>query len=128
MSTVPNKISSVLPALIFWVPLFISMYFAFTSRAHSITTDYSDVVLHAFTFSYLTASLGVSYFRDTLSYLPVVWMMAYALFIECVQYFLPARSFELGDIGVDVLGILFGLVLLRAIVIPLLNRLQISPD
>ena len=54
----------------------------------------------------------------------MVWMMAYALFIECVQYFLPARSFELGDIGVDVVGILFGLVLLRAIVNPLLDRLQ----
>ena len=135
MSTVPDNKSGfsrlysyLIPGLVFWVPLFISMYFAFTSRAHSITTDFSDVVLHAFAFTYLTASLGLSHFRNVARYLPAVWMMGYGLFIEFVQYFLPARSFELGDIGVDVLGILFGLFLLRIVLLPLLARLQTPPS
>jgi len=116
-----------LSGLVFWVPLFISMYFAFTSRVHSITSDYSDVVLHAFAFTYLTASLGLAHFRNASRYLAAVWMVAYALFIECVQYFLPARSFELGDLGVDVVGILVGLILLRIVILPLLSRLQRPP-
>ena len=134
MSTVPDNkpvfsrlYTYLLPGLVFWVPLFVSMYFAFTSRTHSITTDYSDVVLHAFAFTYLTATLGLSHLRNAAGYLPAVWMVAYALFIECVQYFLPARSFELGDIGVDVVGILFGLILLRFTILPLINKLQETP-
>jgi len=134
MSTVADKnlglswlLRYLLPGLLFWVPLFISMYFAFTSREHSITTSYSDVVLHGFAFTYLTATLGLSHFRSVGMYLPAMWMMGYAFLIEGVQYFLPARNFELGDIGVDVVGILFGLLLLRTIIFPLVGRLLQRP-
>ncbi len=118
-----------LPGVIFWVPLLVSMYFAFTSRQHTLTTSFSDVVLHAFTFTFLTASLGFSHFRREAYHQPAAWMLAYAVFVECVQYFLPARTFELADIAVDVAGITVGLILLHAIINPLLNRVwQSSRD
>ena len=97
----------------FWAPLFISMYFAFTSAQHGVTAQFSDVVLHAFAFVYLTVALCLSHYREAPIYYPSAWMLAYAIFIECVQYFLPGRVFEFGDIGVDVVGIFVGLLIYR---------------
>jgi VanZ family protein len=113
-----------LPGFIFWIPLLVSMYFAFTSQQYAVTDSYSDVILHAFAFIFLTASLGFSYFRRGAFYWPAVWMLIYAVFIECVQYFIPTRSFELGDIAVDVAAIAAGLILFYTIINPLLNKLQ----
>jgi len=107
-------VSRSLTVCFFWLPLAASAYFAFAPDPPSVTSGFDDRILHGFTFSYLTASLCFSYYRSAPIWPALSWLAAYGVLIEVVQLFEVARSFELGDLVVDALGIAVGSTLYLA--------------
>ena len=98
--------------LAFWIPLAICTYLAFDPSPPDSVFQVSDVVLHAFAFTYLTFALALAHqHRHWL--VPGAWMLGYGVFIEVVQAFEPERAAELKDILVDAGGICLGLGLFR---------------
>jgi len=71
---------------------------------------FTDVVLHAFAFTYLSFAMRLAYERRSLLQTFVV-LFAYGLLIELVQSLEPERTAELKDLLVDVAGIGMGLLL-----------------
>ena len=82
---------------------------------------------HADKLVHVTAFLLLAFFADAgwpqLGFVRAKYLslLAYGIGMECVQHFIPRRSFELLDILADASGLLlYGVLLL-----PLLRRLQI---
>ncbi len=105
--------SGALLKLGFWLPLVICTWLALVPDPPEVPVfKVSDVVLHAFAFSYLSFTLAVAYPQRSL--LQVFCLMfGYGLLIEVVQSFEIARTAELKDLLVDIAGIGFGLLLAR---------------
>ncbi len=68
--------------------------------------DMSDKTEHLLAFFALMVLAGLAY-RDRLL-LPVLaaWLVAYGIAIECVQFFIPSRSFSVLDMVADAAGVL----------------------
>ena len=68
---------------------------------------YLDKVVHFLAFLILTFLLDIS-LRDPINFqrYAILFLIAYAGFIEFIQYFLPYRSAEIFDFLSDLLGIL----------------------
>jgi VanZ family protein len=107
----------------FWLPLTVASFAAFLPQGLPMPFRVSDIVLHTFAFTYLTAALWFAHFRDAAWWKSAGWMLAYGVFIEVVQSFEPTRDAELKDIAVDVAGIALGLALYRFV----LARLNVPP-
>jgi VanZ family protein len=101
----------------FWFPFAVATYAAFAPEGVPTPFHVSDVVLHAFTFTYLTAALWFAYFATEAWWKSAGWMFSYGVLIEAIQAFEPMRDAELKDIAVDVVGIALGLVLYRFVVV-----------
>ncbi len=70
--------------------------------------DYNDKLMH-FT-GYLVAGLSISMaWPRSLWWHRALFLLAYSTAIECLQYFLPTRSFSLMDILANTAGLLLGL-------------------
>ena len=97
----------------FWLPLAICTWAALVADPPEVSVfKISDVILHAFAFTYLSFTLAVAYPRRSLLQVAGL-MLLYGVLIEVVQSFEATRSAELKDLLVDVLGISFGLLLAR---------------
>ncbi len=96
----------------FWVAIVACTYFALTPVPPETVAELSDGFLHAFAFTVLTFLCSVAHYRKRFLY-PTWWMLAYGVAIELVQGQIEARSAELGDLAVDVLGIGIGLLLVH---------------
>jgi len=99
----------------FWIPFAIASAAAFAPQGVPLPFRVSDIVLHAFAFTYLTAALWIAHYSGQAGWKSAAWMFAYGVFIEVVQSFEPTRSAELKDVCVDVVGILLGLGLYRGL-------------
>ena len=99
----------------FWVPFAVATVAAFAPHGVPLPFRISDIVLHAFAFTYLTAALWLVHYAGRSAWTPVAWMFGYAVLIELVQSFEPQRSAEFKDIGVDMIGILLGIVMYRGL-------------
>lgn len=95
----------------FWIPLGICTWMALSPSPPEIPVfKVTDVILHAFAFSYLSFAIRLAYENRSLLQTFVV-LFGYGLLIELVQSFEPDRTAELKDLLVDVAGIGLGLVL-----------------
>jgi VanZ family protein len=99
----------------FWIPLAIATYAAFAPQGVPLPFPVSDVELHAFAFTYLTAALWIAHYGGHPGWKSAAWMLGYGLLIEAVQFFEPTRSAELKDVCMDLIGILLGLGLYRGL-------------
>jgi len=97
----------------FWIPFAIASYAAFAPQGLPLPFDISDIVLHAFTFTYLTAALWVAHYYGEPGWKSAVWMVGYGLLIAGIQSFETTRTAELKDFCMDVVGIVLGLSLYR---------------
>lgn len=105
--------SGVLLKLGFWFPLVVCTWLALVPEPPEVSVfRVSDVLLHAFAFTYLSFTLAVAYPQRSLLQIFCL-MFGYGLFIEVVQSFEVSRSAELKDLLVDVVGTGFGLLLAR---------------
>lgn len=70
---------------------------------------FNDSFLHFISFGLLAGLLCSAFFFSTRHRLSIPFIgsisMAYGLFIEILQYFLPYRSFSIYDLAADALGI-----------------------
>lgn len=97
----------------FWLPLAICTWAALVPDPPEVSVfKISDVILHAFAFTYLSFTLVVAYPRRSLLQVALL-MLGYGLLIEVVQSFEATRSAELKDLLVDMFGISLGLLLAR---------------
>ncbi len=124
----------------FWFPLLICTYLALVPEPpDNPVFRLSDVILHAAAFSYLTfafvlmakaqtatgsADTARGLHRGTALRAFLV-MLGYGIFLELVQSFVPERSAELKDLGVDLLGIGAGLILAAVLARPLTALLDL---
>jgi len=69
--------------------------------------SFSDLLNHAVAFIVLFILLKMAYPKLSLKY-SVAFLLAYALWIEAVQYFLPTRFASWSDVLADSVGILIG--------------------
>jgi VanZ family protein len=98
----------------FWIPLAICTWLALTPSPPDAISRFSDVLLHAFAFTYLTFALGLAWPALRLRWV-AGWMLAFGVGIEIVQSFEAARVASLKDVLVDAVGIGAGLLLLVAL-------------
>ncbi len=78
-----------------------------------------DKIVHFFSFTLLTFMMiiglakqysdGCYYFN--IYYLTVLSLLGYGIILEYIQGYVPGRSFELGDILANTLGVFFGRLL-----------------
>jgi len=95
----------------FFSLLVIISYIAFLPNYDELPsfTSLSDVFNHFIAFLVLAVFLDFA-FSPKYRYLLFI-LLSYGLFIECVQYFLPNRAFDLVDIIVDLSGVIFYLLI-----------------
>jgi VanZ family protein len=91
----------------FLLALIAGTWLATAPTGESSHVTVNDKVNHLAAFAVLTLLLELSLSDRRLDFLRYkgLPLLAYGLFIEIVQYFLPHRSFELLDLAADGLGI-----------------------
>ena len=95
----------------FFSLLIIISYIAFLPNYNALPsfTSLSDVFNHFIAFFVLAMFLDFS-FTPRYTY-NIVFLSMYGIFIECVQYFLPNRAFDMLDVVVDISGVVIYLLL-----------------
>ncbi|WP_250656675.1 VanZ family protein [Alkalimarinus coralli] len=97
-------------------------YLATTSVDYKVQSSFNDKFNHLFAFGSLSFLSHIAF----QTFQPIRWataLLGYGALIECVQFFLPYRSFSLLDLAADLTGI----VLYIIVFYPLFNRLLSSP-
>lgn len=65
-----------------------------------------DKAEHATTFAILMALAWFAFRQRFMDWQLALWLMLYGIAIECIQYFIPSRSFSILDMLADSCGIL----------------------
>lgn len=119
--------------LAFWLPLLFCTWLALTPEPpDNPVFRLGDVILHGAAFTYLTFSLmlvGTAAGRRSFTGMAVtafIAMLGYGIFLELVQSFIPERTAELKDLGVDVAGILVGLALAAGLARPVERLVRLT--
>ena len=95
-------------------------YFTTTPTEYEIAQTVNDKLSHALAFFGLSFLADFSFHREKFSLIKICPIITYGILIECVQYFLPYRSFSLLDIVGDIAGVVIYVLLL-----PMLVRLPV---
>lgn len=119
----------------FYLPLVVCTYLALIPEPpQNAVFQVSDIILHAFAFTYLTFALCLMRLAAQPQNATLGWplvrnvflvMLGYGVFLEAVQGFIPARTAELKDLGVDALGIGFGLLLAALLAAPVIRVIRL---
>ncbi len=114
----PGRAASGLLRAAFWIPLVICSYLALVPSPPDVQIfRISDVLTHAFAFTYLTFALRVA-FPGVSALKAGGLMLGYGVLIEVVQSFEPERYAEFKDLLVDLGGIAAGLLAARLLADP----------
>lgn len=98
----------------FVVLLAIYTLLGLASAPQETVGNYNDKLMH-FT-GYLAAAISISLaWPRSHWWHRALFLLAYSTAIECLQYFLPTRSFSLMDIAANLSGLLLGLVIFELI-------------
>ena len=134
-----NRLAMITWRLGFWFPLLVCTYLALVPEPpDNPVFRLSDVILHGAAFTYLTfafvlmamprpsqdAAAVSRGFDRGVAIRAFLAMLGYGLFLELVQSFVPERSAELKDLGVDVLGIGVGLLLAALLARPVVSLIE----
>lgn len=87
------------------VALIAILYLATTPSPPEITLSVSDKFNHLLAFYTLAILTDQALVKSRFIPWPALWLLAYGLFIECLQYFLPWREFSLLDLLTDAIGL-----------------------
>jgi VanZ family protein len=106
-----------------FVSVFIILYFTTTASEPDIAESINDKLSHGLTFLLLSLLADFSCPESKFTFRKVSPLVAYGVLIECIQYFLPYRSFSVLDILADIAGIaLYAMVSPLIINMPFLNQ------
>jgi VanZ family protein len=103
--------------VVFIVTVVLISYLAFGHVEETPIADINDKLEHAAAFLTLAFLLDFSWPDRAWGSDKLLPLLAYGLFIEVVQYFLPYREFSLWDLAADCLGLIA-----YPLTIPLLKR------
>lgn len=110
-----TRLTRLVQTVFFWIPLGLATVAALLPQGAPMPLPISDVLLHAFAFTYLTAALGLVHHLPSQHWRVALWMLSYGIALELVQSLIPERSAEVKDLVVDGLGISLGLGLWRVV-------------
>ncbi len=96
------------------------LYLTTTPAEYELTRYVNDKLSHAMAFFVLSLLADFSFPGTRFSMTKTCSLLAYGILIECIQYFLPYRSFSLLDVAGDAAGIVFYIISL-----PLIMRLPV---
>lgn len=118
MSPLANKLFRI-PLLarqtIFWL-LWLAATAVMLLPANDLpTVNIWDKAEHATTFAVLMAAAWFAYQHRFAVKKLAVWLVCYGITIECIQHFVPTRSFSVLDMVADSVGVLLILFLVRAL-------------
>ena len=106
--------------LLFRLSLFVALilctYLTTTSTDYSLAHKISDKLSHALAFLGLSLLADFSFPVSKFSWQKICPLFFYGIMIECIQYFLPYRSFSLLDIFADTLGIVIYIMILPMLI------------
>ncbi len=100
--------------------LVLTLYFTTTPVEHTLSRGLNDKFSHLMAFLLLSLLSDLSFPEKSFSSLIFYSLASYGLLIECIQYFLPYRTFSLLDFSADLMGIL-----VYALTLPYLNRIKL---
>ncbi len=101
--------------------VFIITYFSLTPIEHKVSENVWDKASHFV--AYLLLFMFVRKVHIRFNYLTcVVICCSYSFIIECIQYFIPDRQFDLLDMLANVLGVFLGVILYYLIIDKYLSR------
>ena len=97
----------------FYILFTISAYFAFANLGNSIeSASLNDKLLHILGFIFLAISAYMS--QNFANHRHIfIFLVCYAFSIEIIQFFLPYRNYSNLDLIADLIGIIFGLILVK---------------
>ena len=95
----------------FYICIIAIEYLATTTREISVVTNSWDKANHFVAFMVLCILLSLGYKHLSLIK-RILILLAFAVQIEVVQYFIPGREFSLLDIFADMVGVCIGYVLI----------------
>lgn len=94
----------------FLVLLVLYTFLGLASAPQETVGNYNDKLMHFV--GYLVGGLSISMaWPRSLWWHRALFLLAYSTGIECLQYFLPTRSFSILDIVANSLGLLLGLAI-----------------
>ena len=95
--------------------VFIITYFSLTPIEHKISESIWDKASHFI--AYMLLAMFVKKVHIRLSYLTcVITCFSYSFAIECIQYFIPNRMFDILDMLANLLGAILGALLYYLII------------
>lgn len=98
---------------LYWSSLILVLFLAFSPRGADITPGINDKANHAIAFFVLICLSHQAY--KTISLKQILFLIAFGLLIETVQYFLPYRKFSLYDMLANLTGIVIYIFILLII-------------
>jgi len=113
--------------LILGLVLLIITYMALTPIPDLLQENVNDKLGHALAFVLLAFLVHAGWPNVPFSWRHGVPLIAYGLFLECAQYYVPGRFFSLWDILADAAGIGLYLLLLPLIT-PLFRSITHKPN
>ncbi len=103
--------------------VFIITYFSLTPIEHKISESTWDKASHFV--AYMLLYMFIRNVHIRFNYLTcVVLCCSYSFIIECIQYFVPGRMFDLLDMLANVLGTLLGMILYYLIIEKCINKMS----
>ena len=102
------------------VSLLLITYLLTMELKHPIMMSMNDKLGHALAFIYLAFLVDYSFPASRFGLLKVLPLLAYGLFIEVIQHYLPHRMFSFLDMLADSVG-----VAIYAMFLPLLKRVPL---
>ena len=95
--------------------VFIITYFSLTPVEHKISESIWDKASHFI--AYMLLAIFVKKVHIRFSYIIcVITCFSYSFIIECIQYFIPNRQFDILDMLANLLGAVLGVVLYYLII------------
>ncbi len=96
-------------------------YFSLTPIEHKISESIWDKASHFI--AYLLLAMFVKKVHIRFSYLTcVITCFSYSFVIECIQYYIPNRQFELLDMLANLLGAILGVIIYYLIIEKCINK------
>ncbi len=103
--------------------VFIITYFSLTPIEHKISESTWDKASHFV--AYMLLYMFIRNVHIRFNYLTcVVLCCSYSFIIECIQYFVPGRMFDLLDMLANVLGTLLGMILYYLVIEKCINKMS----
>lgn len=116
-----NRCNQTGARLLLGLALLIITYMALTPIPDLLQQRVNDKLSHALAFALLAFLTHASWPNSAFNWRHGLPLIAYGIFLECAQYFVPGRFFSLWDVAADAVGILLYLLLLP-LLLPLISN------